>query len=168
MRNGITRLPSPDVPSPKQHHRIAVGEPRRDLAIDLDGRLPLRAVDEDGSLQLREQAEQRPAGDLALGDEFQRRDRAQRQNVDPRGMVGDEQKRPLGRGRAAHAHMNAEHVENEAVIEVRNPAPERQAELDRDPLQRNADEGRDQNDDEDAKTEPIMKFQDFSSSRGSA
>ena len=57
----------------EQHHRIAAGQARRDLAGLLAGLALALALDEDGALQPRQRAEDRPAGDLRLGDEGRRR-----------------------------------------------------------------------------------------------
>ena len=73
-RNSSTRLPSLDVPSPNS----TTGSPpasRCAISAFTSAVFCRRvAIDEHGALQLREQAEERPAGDFLLGDENDRRD----------------------------------------------------------------------------------------------
>ena len=94
------------------------------------------ALDENRPLQLGEQAEERPACDLGLGHENHRRERGDDRNVEPGGVIGDDQQRTRGDWRAGEAHADAEQAADEAMIEHRNAPAQRPLETDRGPLKR--------------------------------
>ena len=138
-RNGSTRLPSLDVPSANSTTDVPEAKPRDDFLHRVGGLVAARAVDEHRALHARRDADQRPAGDLALGDKGDGRKRADHHDVGPGHMV-----RHIEHGAAAHrraddAHADAQDRAQHAVIVGRDEAPAGQTELAEQPLQRDQD-----------------------------
>jgi hypothetical protein len=128
LRKGRTRLPSACLAG----HRTGV-----EAAV---------AVDEDGALELGEEAEDRPAGNFGLGDEGKRLgDAAEHGDVEPGRMVGRHQHR-RGRGIADHRHPHADHAPGQPLPSHRQVGGHLPAAPDRDQLERHDDEGEDTED----------------------
>ncbi len=82
------------------------------------------AGDENGAAQLGDQAHAGPARDLVLGDEARVQPAAQHGDVQPRAMVGrvdHPAAMPAGRGRADHAHVQADHPGEHRPVEAGEP-----------------------------------------------
>ena len=69
----------------------------RDLLVDAMRVVPARALDEQRADAGDEPSEHRPARDLRLGDEAHRTDRVQREDVEPRHVIRDDDRRSDGR-----------------------------------------------------------------------
>ncbi len=98
-------------------------------------------LDEDGALQLGQPAEERPSGDLRLGDERSRQERSEHLYIEIGGVVGDDQHRARLRQAAADAHPDAENAADEAVIGHGQAARQGQPEHDRNSLNRQQRDG---------------------------
>src|SRR3546814_15708235 len=81
----------------KQDQVVAAFQPLAHLVAMLDGTMPPLALDKDGALQPRQQAEERPVIDLLLGDEAGRQRGRADDDVEPRDMVADEPRQRRGR-----------------------------------------------------------------------
>ena len=107
------------------------------------------AVDEDRALQPGQPAEERPSGDLALGDEAHRADRAQHADVEPGHVVRRDEKRPLGGQRPLDRDPDAEQPAEEAMVaHGQGPRPGRPDEQQH-ALHGHADEGHGRENEED-------------------
>src|SRR3546814_13824773 len=91
----------------------------------LDGTMPPLALDKDGALQPRQQAEERPVIDLLLGDEAGRQRGREDDDVEPRDMVADEQRRRRGRRLTDLAHLDPQQPGEAAMIEMRQGPAQR-------------------------------------------
>ncbi len=127
----------------EEHDRIALLQPLRQCRVRLRGVRAPRPVDEDRALQLRHEAEQGPALDLGLGDEGQRRDGADGEDVEPGDMVGEDQHGPVARQRPPPMDPQSDDARRRPVEKHGQPAPGRQPQPPADNLQ-----GRDQQGDE--------------------
>ena len=77
-----------------------------------------RAIDEYRPLQPRQRGDERPGADLLLGDERNRRDGRQHGNIEPCGVIGDEQHRPIAHDRAVEVDADAEQAADLAVVPI--------------------------------------------------
>src|SRR5664279_3337150 len=91
----------------EQHDRSAGGQALDDLGDGFAGLVTARAVDEYRTLQSGSDTDHRPVGDFTLGDEGDRRDRADHQDIGPGHVIGYEQHR-------AAAYRLAHHVDAKA------------------------------------------------------
>jgi hypothetical protein len=129
-------LPSLEVPSREQHDRRAAGQALDDLADGLAGLVAARAVDKHRALEPRGNTDQRPARHFALGDEGDRRDRTDHQNIGPGNVVGHEQHRAIVHRLADDVDANAQQPAEHAVVADGDRAPAGQFELVEQPLHR--------------------------------
>ena len=120
----------------EQHHRVAAEQPLGDFLAGRAGLMPGLPVDEDGPLQFRQPAEDRPARDLAFGDEHHGRKRRDHEDVQPRDMVRQDQRGARSRSLPDLANPHADQRAENAMIPMRNGPLQRQAEGDADQLQR--------------------------------
>ena len=120
----------------EQHHRVAAEQAARDRPRGGAGLLPGLPVDEDGPLQSREPAEHRPSRDLALGDEHHRSQCADDADVEPRHVVGQDQRRTGCRSFSDLANPNPDQRAENAMVQMRNNPLQRQIEQHADQLER--------------------------------
>src|SRR5262249_29027243 len=92
----------------KKDEIVAVVEPALDFVALARRTGAVGALDEDGTLQFRQPAEDRPARDFGLGDEAAVDPRAHDLDIEIGGVVGDEERRAMRRARAAADETNAE------------------------------------------------------------
>jgi hypothetical protein len=93
------------------------------LGIDVRGVGLARPIDEDAALQPGEKADDRPAGDLALGDERQGNETAEDGDVDPRDMIREDERRPPAGRRVPVDHdSHPEEAQEQAVEQDGKPA----------------------------------------------
>ncbi|HMN87043.1 MAG TPA: hypothetical protein PKA74_13770 [Bauldia sp.] len=153
LRNGRMRVPSPVVPS--EHHDVALAHPAGDGRRRPAGLDPAGAVDEDRPLQAGERAEDRPAGDLGLGDEGDGQDAAEGGDVEPRDMVRRDEERRLRR-RADHRDAEADHAAGDPLPDPWQRRGEAPVAPRRENLQGHEEEGqRSEHADEDGEAERL-------------
>jgi hypothetical protein len=112
-------LPSLEVPSANS----TTGSPP--LSRAAGGFRAALAVDEHRALKPRQQTEQRPGPDLALGDKHHRGAGGQHRDVEPGDVIGGDQQVSLGEPRADLANAHAQQRADDAVIEHRDAAAQR-------------------------------------------
>ena len=106
------------------------------LVAGIAGGMTAVAVDEDGALQPCQAAEEGPAAHLALGDEGQRCDCAEHQDIDPAYMIAGDQHRPLAGRLTDDAQPDAEEAADHTVVVHGKPARHAGPEPDEELLQR--------------------------------
>ena len=135
----------------EQHHGVAAGQPLGDLLRGRAGAMAALTIDEDRPLQLRKPAEDRPAGHFLLGDEHRGRQRGDDEDVQPRGVIGENKQRLVLRALADLADADADQRAEDAMIDVRHAPLQRQPEDDADQLKRQQQQRENREGEEDEK-----------------
>src|SRR5215467_2219147 len=92
----------------EEDDRIALGQPLRDLRVDLLGLVAATAIDKHRSLQLCEQSKYWPRRHLAFGNKDHRSKRGNHRNIQPRNMIGHDQQRMFLHSLAYNDNANPE------------------------------------------------------------
>jgi hypothetical protein len=129
VRNGSTWRADIALAFGKQQHGIAASHVRPDFARGATGIRAARAIDEDRLLQAGHESDEEPFAYLALGDERDVGDRPQGDDVRPRDVVGNEQRR-ASRGRLADdGDPHAQEDAAQPMEQSRQDLPVRQVQL---------------------------------------
>ncbi|CCV15628.1 hypothetical protein MESS4_80061 [Mesorhizobium sp. STM 4661] len=102
----------------KQHHGVALGHAVGDLARLIARRALALALDEDGALQLRQHADQRPPFHVSPGDELHVDHGAEHHDVGPGDVVGRNQQRTLVGQRTPDVDAHAQRPDDQPMPDL--------------------------------------------------